>query len=331
VQLTGENTFAAGTTIASGTLAIDSDQALGNPGGGVTFVGAGTLQTLDNLTLAATRWISTSDDPAVNATIDGHGYFLTVTGPVSGAGSLTTVDGSHTGAGNVVLDPTTPGLNSYTGGTIVGSGTLYVCCTAGFSQGTALTICAGAAMILGADPPSTHTLATPVSTLPPVISGKSGGNSAGSLPRSPVSTNPTASGGNPSAGAGSSCGNDLSGGPLTVCELSALITQQEAAAAQAIAAALYPATPVNSAAAEFQASPVEIGVGIILQASNEAGRNTTSAAVYAALTQVFVGMGATIAPSGANITYYANPTNNPALNLFDSILVYMQSNDVTFD
>lgn len=106
--LSGSNSYTGGTAINGGTLSVSSDVNLGNAAGGLALDG-GTIQntaafqTGRTITLGAGGGtFQTNDD-------------LAVSGPISGTGSLTKT-------GNATL--TLTGANSYTGNTLVESGTL---------------------------------------------------------------------------------------------------------------------------------------------------------------------------------------------------------------
>jgi autotransporter-associated beta strand protein len=108
--LTGANTYSGGTILQGGILNVNSDAALGNASGGLTFEG-GTLQ------------MSASTTSARNVTIygtgqfDTNGYSLSLTGTISGAGQLI-----KSGAGTLSLS----GSNSYSGGTLLEGGILGI-------------------------------------------------------------------------------------------------------------------------------------------------------------------------------------------------------------
>ncbi|MDM0104641.1 autotransporter outer membrane beta-barrel domain-containing protein [Variovorax sp. J22R24] len=109
----GGNTYAGGTFIQQGVLAMPADSVLGAPTGGVTFNG-GTLRWLGSFELSATRPISIE---AGGATLDTQGFEAIVEQGMTGAGAMT-----KTGAGTLVLQ----GANSFSGGTTVNAGTLVV-------------------------------------------------------------------------------------------------------------------------------------------------------------------------------------------------------------
>ena len=128
------NSYAGGTFLTSGTLAILSDSAI--PAGNITFNGVGTNTgallyaplTTGNLLTTARNFILPATSTAFGAIDTTLNNTLVVTGQISGAGGLTTLGN----AGTVVLfnaaniwNPTTP-LNTYTGTTTIAGGTLVV-------------------------------------------------------------------------------------------------------------------------------------------------------------------------------------------------------------
>jgi autotransporter-associated beta strand protein len=147
--LSGSNTYAGGTVLGAGTLALDN----------ASSAGTGTL-TLNGGTLQANSAPLTLANPVTlgNATLGGS-FPLTLSGPVTLTGSRTvTVTNTGTttlagavgqsggtwsltkaGAGTLVL----AGTNTYAGGTAVSAGTLLV----NGSQGAgAVTVAAGATL-----------------------------------------------------------------------------------------------------------------------------------------------------------------------------------------
>lgn len=112
LTLTGANTYAGGTTINAGTLAVDNDNKLGAPSGPLTFNG-GTLKFLTGFDI-----INAKRDITLNSkggTIDTSGISSTIGQIMHGAGGLT-----KTGAGKLTLT----GINSYTGLTTLSGGDL---------------------------------------------------------------------------------------------------------------------------------------------------------------------------------------------------------------
>ena len=88
--MTGNDSFTATTISSTGTLAVDSAVGLGP----VSFTGAGTVQALDDMTLAD---IATG----AAATLDCNGCTLTIAGALSGSGGLSAIDSS--GSGTMLL------------------------------------------------------------------------------------------------------------------------------------------------------------------------------------------------------------------------------------
>ncbi|MBC2600809.1 autotransporter domain-containing protein [Puniceicoccus vermicola] len=106
------NSYSGGTEVNEGTLSVSSDTQLGGSSGNLSFDG-GTLRTREDM--------STSRDTTIdsgNGTIrTNNGTKLTHTGTISGNGTLT-----KTGNGSLILK----GDNTYSGGTLLSSGTLVV-------------------------------------------------------------------------------------------------------------------------------------------------------------------------------------------------------------
>ena len=112
LTLTADNTYAGGTTINAGTLAVSTDAKLGAASGGLSF-GGGTLQS--------TATFTSNCGVTLNA---GGGTFntnatttLTFGGTISGVGGLT-----KSGGGTLTLTAT----NTYQGNTTISGGTLAV-------------------------------------------------------------------------------------------------------------------------------------------------------------------------------------------------------------
>ncbi|MGJ7511463.1 autotransporter-associated beta strand repeat-containing protein [Variovorax sp. GT1P44] len=109
--LGGANSYAGGTRISSGTLAISSDASLGAATGALTFDG-GTLRTTGNLSMARVTSLQ-----ANGATIETQAGILTQAGTLQGVGALVKI-----GAGTLVLQAD----NGYSGGTTIAAGTLQL-------------------------------------------------------------------------------------------------------------------------------------------------------------------------------------------------------------
>ncbi|WP_173009264.1 autotransporter outer membrane beta-barrel domain-containing protein [Methylobacterium sp. P1-11] len=117
LELAGTNTYAGGTAVYGGTLAVSRDANLGAAGTGLTL-GSGTLEVLtDGFTTARPF------------TLAGAGTLQIDLGTATFAGAI--ADGSQpgtlvkTGPGTAILS----GANTVTGGAIVGAGTLALTAT----------------------------------------------------------------------------------------------------------------------------------------------------------------------------------------------------------
>ena len=112
--LYGTNTYTGGTILDEGTVWVDSDAALGDASGTLTFDG-GTLKTA--VTVSSARAVTLE---AGGGTFDcASTGRMQLSGVVSGSGSLTA---RGLGGGRLVLT----GTNTYTGGTIIKGGTVVV-------------------------------------------------------------------------------------------------------------------------------------------------------------------------------------------------------------
>ena len=111
LSLQGNNTYTGGTTIAKGTLVIQSDSNLGASSGGLTFSG-GALQTVSTMTTDRAVALNSLAmiQPDANTT-------LKLSGLLSGSGGIAMLgDGTLSLSGN----------NTFSGGTGVFSGTLAI-------------------------------------------------------------------------------------------------------------------------------------------------------------------------------------------------------------
>lgn len=112
LTLAGTNTYAGGTTINAGTLAVNNDDKLGADSGPLTFDG-GTLKFLTGFdVIKATRDITLNSK---GGTIDTNGISSTISQIMHGAGGLT-----KAGAGKLTLT----GINTYMGLTTLSGGDL---------------------------------------------------------------------------------------------------------------------------------------------------------------------------------------------------------------
>src|SRR5205823_1748361 len=118
--IAANNTYSGGTTISgTGMLEISTDGSLGSvpgsPSNNIQFTGSGTLLSVSNVSLAATRNITIAN--GATATFHDNSQSLTINGIISGGGAVRKL-----GGGTVTLT----GANTYTGGTDVAVGTLTV-------------------------------------------------------------------------------------------------------------------------------------------------------------------------------------------------------------
>ncbi|WP_333679962.1 autotransporter-associated beta strand repeat-containing protein [Dyella sp.] len=125
--LTGNNSYAGGTTVQAGTLQVSSDANLGNSAGALTL-GDGTLHTI--ATFQTKRAVSLTGNGTFQAD---DGTTLTLGRAVTGSGSL-----AKTGSGTLVLGA----ASTYSGATTVTAGTLQAAVANAFSASSAVTVAA---------------------------------------------------------------------------------------------------------------------------------------------------------------------------------------------
>jgi fibronectin-binding autotransporter adhesin len=149
--LSGNNSYAGGTTLNGGTLQVSSDANLGQAAGAVTFNGG---------TLSVTQSMNTARDFVIQsggAGIDtASGVTLLESGDISGSGGLVKL-----GGGTLVVS----GNNTFTGGTLIDGGVVKI--DTGSSLGT------GAIVLNGGTLQTTATLSNRQNVL---ISGNAGVN-----------------------------------------------------------------------------------------------------------------------------------------------------------
>jgi autotransporter-associated beta strand protein len=112
LTLTGNNTYAGGTTLNAGTLSANRSESLGAASGNLTFAGNSTLATTANITSSRNYTINSAVSATINTTAS---TTLTNNGVVSGDGNLI-----KQGTGILALG----GNNTYAGSTTVGNGIL---------------------------------------------------------------------------------------------------------------------------------------------------------------------------------------------------------------
>ncbi len=112
LTLSGFNTYTGGSTINSGTVAINSASSLGAVSGALT-INAGTLEVLN--TFATSRAITLGN--ATSAVQVDPGQTYTISSVIGGSGSL-----NKTGTGTLVLS----GANTFNGGANINAGTLSI-------------------------------------------------------------------------------------------------------------------------------------------------------------------------------------------------------------
>ena len=133
LTVSGANTYRGGTTVNGGTLAVSSDNNLGDSSGSLAF-GGGALQFLSGF--ISNRAVTLNSG---GGTFDTNGNGPLLTGSISGPGGLTKV-----GIGDLTL----AGASTYSGPTNVLLGTLAAGPTNVFSPASAFTVVAGGALNL---------------------------------------------------------------------------------------------------------------------------------------------------------------------------------------
>lgn len=135
LYLTKDNTYSGGTIFKKGIISISEDSNLGAASGALTFDG-GTLHIRDDVSSARGVILNSG-----GGTIDtNQSYTLALTGVISGAGGLTKISD-----GTLVLS----GANTYTGGTMVSSGTLQLGADNTLPIFGAVAVTGGATLALG--------------------------------------------------------------------------------------------------------------------------------------------------------------------------------------
>jgi fibronectin-binding autotransporter adhesin len=123
--LTGNNTYAGGTTVQAGTLQVASDANLGNAAGVLTL-GNGTLHT--TASFRAQRAVSLTGSATLQTDA---GTTLTLGHAITGTGSL-----AKTGTGTLMLGA----ASTYSGATSVTAGTLQAAVANAFSASSAISV-----------------------------------------------------------------------------------------------------------------------------------------------------------------------------------------------
>lgn len=112
LTLSGANSYAGGTLISGGTLAVSADNSLGASTGSISITNGGTLDMTQGFTTSRAVSLGAGTENMV-AEYNPNGSFYIFNGVVTGAGAL-----NLSGTGTLVL----AGDNTYGGGTTIGSG-----------------------------------------------------------------------------------------------------------------------------------------------------------------------------------------------------------------
>ncbi|MDR0787698.1 MAG: autotransporter outer membrane beta-barrel domain-containing protein [Gemmatimonadota bacterium] len=133
--LSGNNSYTGGTEMSGGVVRVAADNNLGAASGALGFDG-GTLDVTASFTTARAVHLVGEYNPSLpglGGTFEvENGVTLTLTGAIDGSGSLT-----KTGPGTLLLAGT---ANSYSGNTIVSSGTLRAGAVNVFSPNSAMSV-----------------------------------------------------------------------------------------------------------------------------------------------------------------------------------------------
>ena len=146
LTLSGSNSYAGNTTISGGTLVASSANALGGAAGAVTVNTNGLLKVNANMTRTGTVTVNGGElgtDNSSTLTINGGGFVLTG----SSAAAAVVLAGS---SGLTVSSPDARlwVQATYTGDTVVNSGTLRLAGDGGIPTNSAVSIASGAAVNL---------------------------------------------------------------------------------------------------------------------------------------------------------------------------------------
>ena len=151
--LTGANTYSGGTTINGGILSLSSAGDLGNAAGAVTVNTGGTLYTHSGLTISRTGDVTVNGG---NLTTDNNNFgTISVSGGNFIANNAAVLAVKLAGTAGLTVGGTGETYlwtdSSYTGATVISSGTLILGGVGAISQQSTLQIDSGAAINLTGD------------------------------------------------------------------------------------------------------------------------------------------------------------------------------------
>lgn len=140
VNFFGVNSYSGGTTLVSGTITVNSDRSLGV---GVVILSGGLVQANAPVTLPNTLLVNGTPSlgGAADLTITGGVTLLEPTNSLTVRNhAVTTFTNVINGSGRLGLDAAAgtlnlPALNTYTGGTVLGAGTLVASSNLSFGTG----------------------------------------------------------------------------------------------------------------------------------------------------------------------------------------------------